>query len=805
MRHRWTRRAVLLSVILAALAAWAGDAIPKVAWKRGIGEPLANPGTKKPALDGMIDDGYWQGAPVGGLGAGTFSRTYRGDFSRWHLKSGVHKYETVDANQFAIFEQVEGAPEGVAQALLADHPKNGALSSWKWDYPVGAGNYYALYPKSWYEYRWDKLPANVTLEQFSPVLPDNYRESSYPVAVYRWHAENPTQKNVTVSVMFSWTNMLGWLRYPSHDFAGRTNAGNRNMFVSAPGAEGTAMKAVVFDRIRPGDVKDDWDGQFAIATAETPGVEVTYQTTYIPDNGGAEVWAPFAKDGRLANDDTKWVSSGENLAGAIAVRFTLKPGEKRVVPMVVAWDLPIIEFGTGRQWYRHYTDFYGTSGTNALKIASDALQHAAAWSDAIDAWQAPYITDEKKPDWYRGALFNELYILADGGSFWGRPVGSDKNTPNTFSFLECYDYPFYSTLDVRFYGSMPLLKFWPDIDKQELRQFAVTVPKLEDDRLIWDWKSREDKKLTFRLRKKKGAVPHDLGAPEEDPFFKVNQFSWQDTNDWKDLNSKFVLMVYRDYVFTGRKDKKFLSDTWPAVKEAMEYLQKYDRNGDGVPENDGYPDQTYDVWVVRGESAYSGGLWLASLRATEEIARVLGDTAAIQKYHDLFAKGQASYIKKLWTGEYFRYDTDSEYKDNIQADQLAGQWYASTTGLGDIVPKDMQQKTLKKIFDFNVMKFAKGEMGAVNGIAPDGTIIKSNEQVQEVWGGTTFSVAALMVSDGMRDEGFRTAWGIFNVTYQTKGYWFRTPEAWEIDGAFRASMYMRPAAIWAMEMTEPPK
>ena len=52
----------------------------------------------------MIDDGYWQGAPVGGLGAGTFSRTYRGDFSRWHLKGGVHKYETVDANQFAIYE-----------------------------------------------------------------------------------------------------------------------------------------------------------------------------------------------------------------------------------------------------------------------------------------------------------------------------------------------------------------------------------------------------------------------------------------------------------------------------------------------------------------------------------------------------------------------------------------------------------------------------------------------------------------------------------------------------------------------------
>jgi len=804
MKFRWTRHAVLLFVVLTSIAALAGDAIPKVAWKRGIGEPLANAGTKKPALDGMIDDGYWQGAPVGGLGAGTFSRTYRGDFSRWHLKGGVHKYETVDANQFAIYEKAEGATEGVAQALLAGHPKGSALSSWKWDYPVGAGNYYALYPKSWYEYRWDKLPANVTLEQFSPVLPDNYRESSYPVAVYRWHAENPTKQNVTVSVLFSWTNMLGWLRFPSRDFAGRTNAGNQNHFVSEPGAGGT-VKAVVFDRLRPGNVSDDWDGQFAIATLESPGVEVSYQTTYIPDRGGNEVWSPFSKDGRLANDSANWVSSGETLAGAIAVRFTLKPGEKKVVPMVVSWDLPIIEFGTGRRWYRHYTDFYGTNGINALKIASEALKNAAAWSDAIDAWQAPYVSDEKRPDWYRGALFNELYILADGGSFWGRPVGSDPKTPHTFSFLECYDYPYYSTLDVRFYGSMPLLKFWPDVDKQELRQFAATVPKLEDEKLIWDWKTQEEKKLIFRLRKKKGAVPHDLGAPEEDPFFKVNQFSWQDTNDWKDLNSKFVLMIYRDYVFTGRKDKKFLTDTWPAVKEAMDYLQKYDRNGDGVPENDGYPDQTYDVWIVRGESAYSGGLWLASLRAAEEIGKVLGDGASVQKYHDLFAKGQASYIKKLWNGEYFRYDTDSEYKDNIQADQLAGQWYANATGLGEIVSSDMQHKALKKIFDFNVMKFANGEMGAVNGIAADGTIIKSNEQVQEVWGGTTFSVAALMLSDGMKDEGYRTAWGVYNVTYQTKGYWFRTPEAWEIDGNFRASMYMRPAAIWAMEMLEPPK
>jgi non-lysosomal glucosylceramidase len=804
MKSRLTKCSVLLLLTFSAISLWAGDSIPKIAFKRGIGEPMVNAGTRKPKLTDNIDDGYWQGAPVGGFGSGTFSRDYRGDFSRWHLKAGIHKYEVVSANQFAIYEKSAGAAEGIAQVLTADHPGNGELNSWKWDYPVGAGNYYALYPKSWYDYRWEKLPAHVLLEQFSPVLPNNYHESSYPVAVYRWHADNLTDKPVTVSILLSWSNMLGWLRYPSHDFNGKMSSGNYNSVVSTPMGSAGTMKGVLFDRIRPADVADDWDGQFAIAALESPGVEITYQNTFAPEGGGGEVWTPFSKDGRLSNSDFKWTSSGETLAGAIAVRFTLQPGEKRVVPMVISWDLPIVEFGTGRKWHRRYTDFFGTSGKNALKVAAEGLTHAAEWSDAIDAWQAPYVNDNSKPEWYRAALFNEMYILADGGSFWGRPVGSDPKSPPIFSFMECYDYPYYSTLDVRFYGSMPLVKFWPDLDKQEMRTFAETVLRDEPEKLMWIWKSMQEKKAVYRTRKSRGAVPHDLGAPEEDPIFKVNQFSWQNTDDWKDLNTKFVLMVYRDYVFGGRKDQQFLRDTWPSVQLAIDYLRKYDRNGDGIPENDGFPDQTYDEWVVRGESAYCGGLWLASLRAAEEIAKVLNDSAAQTKYHDLFVRSQASYIKKLWNGEYFRYDTGSDYRDSIQADQLAGQWYAHMTGLGDLVPADMQRKALKKIFDFNVMKFGKGEMGAVNGIAADGSIITTNEQVQEVWTGTTFSVAALMLADGLKDEGYRTAWGVYHVTYESKGYWFRTPEAYDITGNYRASMYMRPAAIWAMEMTEPP-
>ena len=796
-------------VLVLSLAAWVpvfagAQEIPKAAWRRPIGLPLENPGIRRNSYD--IDDGYWQGAPVGGFGSGTFARTYRGDFARWHIKAGVHNYGVSYANQFAMYQKAEGDSAGTARVLVTDHPKSGELASWSWDYPVGAGEYAALYPKSWYDYKWDKFPAHVTLEQYSPVLPNNYRESSFPVAVYRWHATNPTNKTVTVSVLLSWTNMAGWFRSYTGDFRNSPSRGNHNIYKSEAAGQSGTIKGIVFDRLRSGAQAQEFDGQLAIAALESPGVEVSYQTTFQAAGDGKSVWTPFAADGRLANDNTTWVSDSEKLAGAIAVRFTLKPGESKTVPMVISWDFPVVQFGEGRNWHRRYTDFYGADGRNAWKIARDGLTQADAWSSAIDAWQAPYVNDENKPLWYRGMLFNELYALTDGGTFWGREAGTDPKKDATFALLECFDYAYYGTLDVRFYASLPLVKFWPDIDKRVLREFAATVLKEWPEQGLWVWKTAQTGAPVIHKRKKIGAVPHDLGVPDGDPFISVNEPGWQDTNDWKDLNSKFVLMVYRDYVLTGRKDIAFLRETWPAVKAAIEYLRQFDHGG-GVPENSGYPDQTYDSWIVKGVSAYSGGLWLGALRAGEETARLLNDAPAAAEYHAIFLKGQKTYIDTLWNGQYFRYDTESENDKLIQADQLAGQWYANMLGLGDLVPRAMQRTTLKTIYDHNVMRFGNGamgagEMGAVNGMAEDGTI-STNEEGKEVWAGTTLGYAAMLKSEGMTDESYKTVHGLYNVIYESKGYWFRTPEAWDITGNFRASMYMRPTGIWAMEMTPP--
>src|SRR5260370_2098174 len=125
---------VFSSLLLLAPAARGGNEIPKAAWKRPLGLPLENPGVKRGATD--IDDGYWQGAPVGGFGSGTFSRTYRGDFARWHIKAGVHKYETPYANQFAMFQQPETGSQGTVQHLMPHHLHSTQLPRCHSHYPA---------------------------------------------------------------------------------------------------------------------------------------------------------------------------------------------------------------------------------------------------------------------------------------------------------------------------------------------------------------------------------------------------------------------------------------------------------------------------------------------------------------------------------------------------------------------------------------------------------------------------------------------------------------------------------------------
>ena len=51
---------------------------------------------------------------------------------------------------------------------------------------------------------------------------------------------------------------------------------------------------------------------------------------------------------------------------------------------------------------------------------------------------------------------------------------------------------------------------------------------------------------------------------DDEPWERVNAYVIHPTQEWKDLNTKFVLQIYRDYTHT--KDISLLEDVYSSVK-----------------------------------------------------------------------------------------------------------------------------------------------------------------------------------------------------------------------------------------------
>lgn len=749
--------------------------IPTAAWRRALGEPFTEAGGPR-VTEPMIDDGAWGGVPIGGFGAGSIGRTHGGDFARWHLRIGTHHFHAAPACQFSVF--VERA-DGSRQSHVLSTLRPDTLGGWTWDLPVGAGTYHGLFPRAWIEYDWERLPIRLVQSQLAPIIPGNYRETSYPLGLFGWHIENLTDEPLRVGLMLTWQAL-------DEDGAatpmGATGATRRE-----PGLAG-----VVLDNGR--DIDGDPAGQFAVVAAEEEGSLVTVRSRFAIDDG-ADLWADFAADGALDElDDPRPSGRGEAMGGAVAVTVDVPPDGTVAARFAVAWDFPLMRFGSGATWYRRYTRFFGRDGQNAWTIAREALQRHAEWDAAIESWQQPLLDDPERPDWYVMALLNELYVLVDGATAWedGRPgEPSPPEGQGRFCFLECIDYQFYNTHDVLFYASWAVLELWPELERRMMRSLIENV-LCADGRAVTILATGE-----HAVRKEPGAVPHDLGSPDEDPWLQTNAYHFQDPNRWKDLNSKFVLQLWRDIRFLP--DAGLIDTAWPSVVAALDRLAATDADGDGLPDHDGRADQTFDTWPMNGPSAYAGGLWLAALAAAEKMAVMVGDADAGVRYGALRARGIRSYRTRLWAGDYLLYDGSAgPHSDSIMADQLCGIWYADATDLSPYLASDDVDAALRTVVEANVRGYRSGSMGAVNGMRPDGTVDCSSEQSQEVWPGVTYALAASLLQRGFPDEAWETARGAVRTTYE-RGFWFRTPEAWDSDGRFRASLYMRPLSIWAIE------
>ncbi|EFA86556.1 hypothetical protein PPL_00357 [Heterostelium album PN500] len=755
------------------------------------------------------------GVPIGGIGSGSITRGWRGDFVRWNLKNGMVNSEVVDANKFSVYikmEEQQSQPLSTKRAtvLCPGKPKsNFALDVWNWSLKGDRSSYFGQFPRAWTVYEEPHQDVRLVCKQVSPVIPNNYKESSYPCGVFVWKIENTASTDAEVSLMFTWQNSDG----TAVDQAG----GHHNKRFKYTDEQGRSINGVTLTTNR--DLKSSVDPkkvyqdplELSIGVRDDADVQFSFVSRFETTNRleAANLWYSFNKSGVLDNsEDSRPSAPKKPIGAAIAAKVLVKAGTTREVAFSVAWDTPVCRFNSGSGYYRRYTKFFGTAGNNSQRIACDAVYNYRKWEEEIVRWQHPILSDPSLPTFYKQAIFNELYYFVDGGTVWTHGAPDDQpnqkkivskfqqedlNDPNyigRFAYLESVDYLMYNTYDVHFYASFALAMLWPRLELSLQTDFA--------DATLLDYSDTQVECIQTGKnmpRKVRGAVPHDLGNPGEDPWKRVNAYHIQDVSRWKDLPSKFVLQIYRDYLINGN-DRTFLLQMWGVVEEVIRRAFEYDIDIDGVIDNEGVPDQTYDAWSALGCSAYSGGLWLAAVKVASEMARILGLKEDETVYKKIFEKGKKSYSTKLWNGHYFNYDSSKNpHFDSIMSDQLAGHWYLLACGLPSYITLDQALSSLSIINEYNVKSYSNGSCGAVNGMRPEGGPDTTSLQSCEVWIGTSYGLASTMLLHFMDNEAWELIKGLVDSTYNKWGFQYQTPEAWDQNGLYRAGTYMRPLAI----------
>ena len=492
------------------------------------------------------------------------------------------------------------------------------------------------------------------------------------------------------------------------------------------------------------------EGALQAATVETADRRLQIKTghgSYAVGATGGEGWSVQTKE-------------LENGVIRVQATTTLNEGQTLETTFGLAWNFPAWTSSDGEPLRHRYAASYADAGTMLdaiLPRAAEIEKKVIAWQQAIYATATPALLKD--------AVINGLYVLARN-SWWiddGRFFQSE-------SFTGC---PITETFVCRFNGSFPLALLFPDCERATMRSVA-------------------------QAQAKSGEIPFGFGSPlgSRSPYYHVQH---------PIVSPEFVLVTYRN--FTLWKDRGYLDEMYPRVQAALRFSMTLDTDGDGVVNEDpgsetGFPaNQYYDIWPWWGTSAYTGSIWLAALRAGEEMAKIKGDTAFAEELHGWYQRGFASYYSKLWTGAYYRLYNDPERKrvsDTSLTNALCGQWFAYACGLGEIVPLASTQRVIDAVLHWNV---AATPYGAVNGVRPDGAADRSCPDhsavitIGEVW-----NFCAMAAFAGQTDDAIR----LFTTSYMNILVGQRTPWniPWSLDRATGAikwgvNYYSNPC-VWTL-------
>ncbi|MCI9336744.1 MAG: hypothetical protein HFH93_04230 [Lachnospiraceae bacterium] len=427
--------------------------------------------------------------------------------------------------------------------------------------------------------------------------------------------------------------------------------------------------------------------------------------------------------------------------GALCSKVVLAPGESREVTFLVNWHFPHHvspeNCYVGHRytcWCQNAEDAAAYLADNGeeirrrVRMFSEALQNCSAPAEFTRNWVIQLSTLVKCSWWAENGDFGIWEGLGSCG---------------------------FHTMDISYYGSYMILALFPEL---QLRQMEMGI----------------------RFQREDGRVHH---------FFRPDFEHVDQGYDRVDMNPQFVLMVCRDYMWTG--DREYLKRMWEPVVKAMASTEKLDGDGDGLPDHDTRAN-TYDAWRFRGIPSYIAGLWLAALTAAVNLAEEMREEKLADHWREILAKGKESF-KKLWNGEYFSLWVDGEERDEcLMSGQLDAAWYCKVMGIPGYVEDEYISKVLNQVWKHNYTE----ESGLINASYPEGKkptlYTYGNVQVESNWSGIELALSGMYLEMGEFERARAIAANV-DRRYVQAGRIFNHEEC--------GGHYYRPLAAWTLMLS----
>jgi uncharacterized protein (DUF608 family) len=470
-------------------------------------------------------------------------------------------------------------------------------------------------------------------------------------------------------------------------------------------------------------------GTRALDQADLTQTDVTVLPAFEDLN---EAWRQFADQGRFAAPEQSKPNTptppGRTVYGALAAMVTVAPNATVELPFLLAWHYPNKYNAAGAWMGCHYATLWPEARAVLRETAANfaTLREKTArfrrtfYDSTLPYWLLDCLTANAAIIRHAGVVFR----IANGDVYaW---EGSNGCCQPTCTHVWGYE--------------QTLSRLFPDLER-EMR------------RIDFKHQQRQDGGVNNRTD-----VPSPPRPTGEQPF--------------ADGHASCILKAYREAL--NSPDESFFGEYWPHIERAVDYLIGRDaKSHGGQPAGYLEDDQwnTYDE-ALHGVTTFISGYYLSALRAGEEWARRQGDTAAAERFHNVFVKGQERLVELCWNGEYFQQhlpdymQRPGEVGPGCMSDQLIGQWWAHQLGLGYVLPKDKVVAALRSIFKYNFKSDLTGWKHMPRAFAGDkdkGLIICTWPKggrpghvmlySDEVWTGIEYQVAAHMIYEGLIEEG----------------------------------------------------